>query len=218
MKQKGFTLIELLVVIAIIAILAAMLLPALSRAREQSRRGVCISNLKQIGLALKMYSQDYDENFPVDSGTLGALTIQCYSLLVPKYTEDTKGFWCPSDLQNGKADSTADNTLTGETASNGVAVYAQLVDKCSYAYAYGCNEQTDDNTVLAVDRSGTRAATAVAWTAVSTSASVATTNHGSNGVNVLYKGGSAEWVPMGKQVEKIPNAYGGAVVGALYNP
>lgn len=64
---SGFTLIELLVVIAIIAILAAILFPVFAQAREKARQASCLSNQKQVGLALLMYVQDYDEQFPVGS-------------------------------------------------------------------------------------------------------------------------------------------------------
>jgi prepilin-type N-terminal cleavage/methylation domain-containing protein/prepilin-type processing-associated H-X9-DG protein len=63
-KKKGFTLIELLVVIAIIAILAAILFPVFAQAREQARKTSCLSNCKQLGLAMQMYAQDYDEMLP----------------------------------------------------------------------------------------------------------------------------------------------------------
>jgi prepilin-type N-terminal cleavage/methylation domain-containing protein/prepilin-type processing-associated H-X9-DG protein len=62
-KHRAFTLIELLVVIAIIAILAAILFPVFAQARAKARQAVCLSNLKQIGLANMMYAQDYDEQF-----------------------------------------------------------------------------------------------------------------------------------------------------------
>src|SRR6187431_2992756 len=62
--QRGFTLIKLLVVIAIIAILAAILFPVFAQAREKARQTTCTSNMKNLGLAIMMYVQDYDETYP----------------------------------------------------------------------------------------------------------------------------------------------------------
>ena len=69
--RHGFTLIELLVVIAIIAILAAILFPVFAQARDAARKAQCQSNLKQIGTAFTMYSQDYDETMPLEDGRNG---------------------------------------------------------------------------------------------------------------------------------------------------
>ena len=74
--KSAFTLIELLVVIAIIAILAAILFPVFARARENARRTSCLSNIKQLGLGIMQYTQDYDERYPMYSYTgIGAVSI-----------------------------------------------------------------------------------------------------------------------------------------------
>jgi prepilin-type N-terminal cleavage/methylation domain-containing protein/prepilin-type processing-associated H-X9-DG protein len=73
-NHRGFTLIELLVVIAIIAILAAILFPVFAQAREKARQTSCLSNLKQVALGVMMYSQDYDETYPLGSHLLGTAT------------------------------------------------------------------------------------------------------------------------------------------------
>jgi prepilin-type N-terminal cleavage/methylation domain-containing protein/prepilin-type processing-associated H-X9-DG protein len=114
--RKGFTLIELLVVIAIIAILAAILFPVFARARENARRTSCLSNLKQIGLAVMMYTQDYDELYPktvmlnssprlipdavaLNSPSSGPLW-SWYEMLYP-YTKSVQVYKCPSSGYTG---------------------------------------------------------------------------------------------------------------------
>jgi prepilin-type N-terminal cleavage/methylation domain-containing protein/prepilin-type processing-associated H-X9-DG protein len=113
-RKRGFTLIELLVVIAIIAILAAILFPVFAKAREKARQTSCTSNLKQIGLAFKMYVQDYDERWPNSSPRGAAPINDCCSAgqqggnglnfgwggwisnaLIP-YTKNQQIYICPS--------------------------------------------------------------------------------------------------------------------------
>ncbi|MCC6443029.1 MAG: DUF1559 domain-containing protein [Armatimonadetes bacterium] len=96
-RAKGFTLIELLVVIAIIAILAAILFPVFAQAREKARSISCTSNLKQIGNAIAMYVQDYDENLPgaclYDPNTGWA---KYWAEVVQPYVKNKRVFRCPS--------------------------------------------------------------------------------------------------------------------------
>ena len=94
MRRRGFTLIELLVVIAIIAILAAILFPVFAKAREQARKTACASNLKQIGMALLQYVQDYDERWPSEAWW-------GYKRVIMPYMKNDLVFKCPSEGSYG---------------------------------------------------------------------------------------------------------------------
>jgi prepilin-type N-terminal cleavage/methylation domain-containing protein/prepilin-type processing-associated H-X9-DG protein len=109
-RQRGFTLIELLVVIAIIAILAAILFPVFAHAREKARQTTCTSNMKQIGISLMMYTQDYDETYPTnswdlapvgttdnDSGKADFKTNFNWIWQLLPYTKNRQVWVCPSD-------------------------------------------------------------------------------------------------------------------------
>src|ERR687889_622589 len=92
--NRGFTLIELLVVIAIIAILAAILFPVFAQAREKARQTACLSNIKQLGMGIQMYAQDYDEIIPVvcvNNQNRGPWMVQIYP-----YVKNTQAYNCPS--------------------------------------------------------------------------------------------------------------------------
>ena len=95
-RKRGFTLIELLVVIAIIAILAAILFPVFQKVRENARRTACLSNLKQIGLGVTQYDQDFDEKGP-NGQSPGFGNGTGYALEIMPYIKSSGVFKCPDD-------------------------------------------------------------------------------------------------------------------------
>ena len=165
MKKKGFTLLESLVVVGIIAVLTAILLPALSTARRNARRHLCFNNLRQIGLAFQMYADDWYQSYPNCKEALYSATTYTdadkkgtlYSYYIKKDAPET--FWCPGTAHSNPK--LTESTINAGTIEN------------NYAYVYKLKVGYKDTDPVVSDNS---------------------VNNHKTGVNVFYLDGSSHWV------------------------
>ncbi|MCP4267359.1 MAG: type II secretion system protein [Candidatus Brocadiaceae bacterium] len=175
-RSKGFTLIELLIVIGIIGLLAGILLPVLSRAKESARSTQCASNIRQIGMGLIMYANENGEAFPQDTTTVVERpAMRSLNLLFNTYVSDSKIFKCPSDA------TVTNSTTAGMSISTANDSFDQV--ECSYGYDYTHTQADDAGVALISDRPPTNP-----------SAIANSPNHNGRGQNVVYIDGHVEFV------------------------
>jgi len=202
-RRKGFTLIELLVVIAIIGILAGFLLPAISRALEMARRSACMSNARQIGLAMFQYAADHDDAFMdlVDAtgqivpavGQNGNISTESarsgFALLFKLgYLTTTKVFICPSSH-----DRAAGDTFPSDYKNAALQDLILAEMNCSYGWDPTKKHSASATCALLADKPSDDVTDADEGSAQNNS-----DNHNKEGQNVFYNDGHTKWMTTSK--------------------
>ncbi len=238
-KRSAFTLIELLVVIAIIAILAAILFPVFTQAREKARSASCMSNLKQIGLGVMQYLQDFDDLYPITRNSTatvstGGATWSLWKVNSYPYVKNENVYTCPSGI-NG-------------TLGSYILPSGQRLTFSEY-YSYGANELiiVDGSSVVPVSQADLGQVASIALLADSTypvwnnpsriiNANVPGTLYAPNGAipadpnpqwarhqlgaNIVYADGHAKWQSQGaiRGTTANPNIYQWGLIYAPKDP
>jgi prepilin-type N-terminal cleavage/methylation domain-containing protein/prepilin-type processing-associated H-X9-DG protein len=211
---RRFTLIELLVVIAIIAILAALLLPALSRGREQGKRAACINNLHQAGMSLMLYADEFDQTLPAGNATLhrgwgidssygvsSKTALGLAFLLTEKFLSDPQVLYCPSwkhpwnqydvvDVE-GKDPWFGPNQMGGWPAPGNSGPTAHR--GFSYHYRSSIGDSYNESPHLRMQAAAETAITADHWVRREVLYGVEYGHFW--GYNVLYLDGHVDWIP-----------------------